>query len=66
MPEFQCASPVCTTRLSAPTTEDLMHKMEQHVRTVHRIPRPTKSIMDYLAATAVSHTTSSDAEAVRS
>lgn len=59
MPEFRCGSPVCTTRFTAPSKEELMVEVTRHVREVHRIPQPTKPILDYLEETAV-HDTATD------
>lgn len=53
MPQFQCASPVCKSRFSAPTKDQLMSQVAEHVRTVHQIPVPTQSILSYLEATSV-------------
>lgn len=53
MYEFQCGSPVCSSRLSAASREDLMREVGKHVQQAHRIPAPTKSILDYLESTAV-------------
>jgi predicted small metal-binding protein len=48
MHEFQCGSPVCDTRISAPTKKQLMDEVTRHVREEHHIPQPTKPIMDFL------------------
>jgi predicted small metal-binding protein len=53
MHEFQCGSPVCHSRISSPSKETLMREVARHVREVHRIPEPTKSILEYLERTAV-------------
>lgn len=53
MHEFQCGSPVCSSRFSARSREDLMREVGKHVQDVHRVPAPTKSILDYLESTAV-------------
>jgi predicted small metal-binding protein len=53
MPDFQCGSPVCHSKFSARTKDELMAKVAEHVRTVHQIPVPTQSILSYLEATAV-------------
>lgn len=53
MPEFQCGSPVCNSKFSARTKDELMSKVADHVRTAHNIPVPTQSILSYLEATAV-------------
>ena len=48
MHEFQCGSPVCSTRISAATKDQLMAEVTRHVREDHHIPQPTKPIMDFL------------------
>ena len=53
MHEFQCGSPVCSTRITAPTREQLMHEVTRHVQEDHHIPQPTKSIMDFLAENTI-------------
>lgn len=53
MYEFACGSPVCHSRFSAPTKDELMREVSDHVRAKHHIPVPTKSILGYLEATAV-------------
>jgi predicted small metal-binding protein len=53
MPEFQCGSPVCHSKFSARTKDELMAKVADHVKTAHQIPVPTQSILSYLEATAV-------------
>jgi predicted small metal-binding protein len=54
MPEFQCGSPVCDTRISAPTKEQLMEAVTRHVQQDHHIPQPTKSILDFLEENTIS------------
>lgn len=51
--EFQCGSPVCNSHFSANSKDRLMEDVAEHVRTAHNIPVPTKSILGYLEATAV-------------
>jgi predicted small metal-binding protein len=53
MPEFQCGSPVCNSKFSARTKDELMSRVAEHVRSAHQIPVPTQSILSYLEATAV-------------
>jgi len=53
MHEFHCGSPVCNSRFSADSKEELMREVTRHVQDKHRIPAPTKSILGYLEATAV-------------
>jgi predicted small metal-binding protein len=53
MPEFQCVSPVCHSKLSARTEHELSAKIEEHVRTEHQIPVVPQSILSYLEHNAV-------------
>jgi len=53
MPEFQCDSPVCSSKFSAGSRDELMRQVAEHVRTVHGIPQPTQSILSYLEKTSV-------------
>ena len=55
--EFSCASPVCNTRLTAPTKEEVIARMTEHVRTDHRVPRPTRPILQFLTDHAIVRTT---------
>ena len=48
MYEFRCGSPVCKTRLAAPTEDDLMREVAQHVLVAHRIAAPSKSLVQFL------------------
>jgi predicted small metal-binding protein len=54
MHKFQCGSPVCDTRFSAETKEQLMAAITQHIQRDHHVPRPTRPIMDFLEANTVS------------
>jgi hypothetical protein len=54
MHEFQCGSPVCHTRFTAVTKEQLMDAVIQHVQDDHHIPAPTKPILDFLEANTIS------------
>lgn len=53
MYEFQCGSPVCRTRFTAETKDDLMRDVIKHVHQTHRIAKPTRSIMEFLEANTV-------------
>jgi predicted small metal-binding protein len=53
MYEFNCGSPVCKTHLTAPTEDELMAKVGSHVVIKHRIPAPTKSLVNYVVANCV-------------
>jgi predicted small metal-binding protein len=48
MYEFQCGSPVCKTRFTAPTEAELMAKVGKHVAEKHHIYAPTKSLVQFL------------------
>jgi predicted small metal-binding protein len=48
MYEFRCGSPVCKTRLTAPTEDELMGAVAKHVADKHRIPAPTKSLVQFI------------------
>ena len=48
MYEFRCGSPVCKTQFTAPTEDELMAKVANHVLVKHRIPAPTKSLVQFL------------------
>ncbi|HEX3824738.1 MAG TPA: DUF1059 domain-containing protein [Mycobacteriales bacterium] len=54
MMEFSCGSPVCKTHFTAPTTHELMAKVGAHVVVKHRIPAPTKSLVNFVVANCVS------------
>jgi predicted small metal-binding protein len=48
MYEFRCGSPVCKTHFTAPTEAELMTEVARHVLVKHRIPTPTKSLVQFL------------------
>jgi predicted small metal-binding protein len=48
MYEFRCGSPVCTAHYTAPTEDELMAQVAKHVAVTHRIPAPTKSLVQFL------------------
>jgi predicted small metal-binding protein len=48
MYEFRCGSPVCKTEFTAPTEGELMAHVAKHVAVDHRIPNPTKSLVQFL------------------
>jgi hypothetical protein len=48
MYEFDCGSPVCKTRFTAPTESELMGKVAQHVVVDHRVPNPTASLVQFV------------------
>ncbi len=51
MQEFRCDSPSCDGQLTASDTHDLMRQVEQHVKDVHKVEKPTQTILSYLAST---------------
>lgn len=53
MYQFTCASPVCHTRLSAPTKDEVMAKVAQHFAVRHRVPNPSRSIVEFVEANAI-------------
>ena len=53
MHEFQCGSPVCDTRISAASEQQLMDEVIRHVQRDHHIPEPTKPIIDFLRANTI-------------
>jgi predicted small metal-binding protein len=53
MYQLACGSPVCEGRLASSDKEELMRELAEHLRTVHRIEVPSKSILGYLEATAL-------------
>jgi predicted small metal-binding protein len=48
MYEFRCGSPVCKTHFTAPTEDALMAQVAEHVVVKHRIPAPTKSLVQFV------------------
>jgi predicted small metal-binding protein len=57
MYEFQCGSPVCRTEFTAPTKDELMGKVADHVLVKHRIAEPTKSLVQFLEANTIREVT---------
>lgn len=53
MYEFRCGSPACSTRLTAPTKDELMGEVGKHVVVKHRVPAPTKSMVAFLEANTI-------------
>jgi hypothetical protein len=53
MYEFNCGSPVCKARFSAPTMDALMGEVASHVVVKHRIPAPTKSLVNFVVANCI-------------
>jgi len=48
MYEYRCGSPVCKAHYTAPTEDELMGLVAKHVAVTHRIPAPTKSLVQFL------------------
>jgi predicted small metal-binding protein len=53
MLEFNCGSPVCKTHFTATTKDDLMRAVAEHVAVRHRIPHPTKSLVQFIEANTI-------------
>lgn len=51
--EFVCGSPVCKTRYVAGSKDDLMAEVAKHVVVKHRIPVPTKSLVQFVEANTI-------------
>jgi hypothetical protein len=56
MYEFNCGSPVCKAHFSAPTMDALMGQVGTHVVVQHRIPAPTKSLVQFVVDNCISET----------
>jgi hypothetical protein len=56
--QFSCGSPVCKTHFSAPTMDALMSEVGAHVVVKHRIPAPTKSLVNFVVANCITQTPS--------
>jgi hypothetical protein len=54
MHKFQCGSPVCHTKFTAPTKDLLMQEITRHIQDDHHVPHPTQPIMDFLEANTIS------------
>jgi predicted small metal-binding protein len=48
MYEFRCGSPVCKTHLTGATEDEVMARVAQHVAVTHRVPNPSKSLVQFL------------------
>jgi predicted small metal-binding protein len=57
MYEFRCGSPVCKTHFTAPTQDELMGEIAKHVAVTHRIPAPTKSLVQFIKANTIREVT---------
>jgi hypothetical protein len=58
MYEFNCGSPVCKAHFSAPSMPALMDQVSTHVVVTHRVPAPTKSLVNFVVANCISETPS--------
>jgi dihydroxyacid dehydratase/phosphogluconate dehydratase len=56
--EFSCGSPVCNAHFTATTKDALMSQVGAHVVGKHRIPAPTKSLVNFVVANCVRETSS--------
>jgi hypothetical protein len=61
MYEFNCGSPVCKAHFTAPTESALMGQVAQHVVVDHRIPNPTKSLVQFVKDNCISEVTTQKA-----
>jgi predicted small metal-binding protein len=48
MYEFRCGVPYCKTHFTAPTEDELMGQVAQHVAVKHHIPNPSKSLVQFV------------------
>jgi predicted small metal-binding protein len=50
MPSIRCsdAGATCKVPITAPTKEELMQKLVDHLITIHNVRPPTKTILNYL------------------
>ena len=50
MPSIRCsdAGATCKTPITAPTKEELMRKLVEHLIKVHNVRPPTRTILNYL------------------
>jgi len=53
MYEFRCGSPVCKTRFTAGTEDQLMAEVAKHVLVTHHIAKPSKSLVEFLKANTI-------------
>lgn len=53
---FHCASPVCNAQFSAPSRDELVDQITRHVQVKHRVPAPTRPIMQFLEANTITVT----------
>lgn len=51
MPEFRCrdVGAECDAHLQATDDQDLMRKVQMHLKEKHNVAQPTQTIMNYLA-----------------
>jgi predicted small metal-binding protein len=54
MYQFKCGSPVCKARFTAPTEDALMGQVAKHVAEHHRVPNPSKSLVQFLKDNTIS------------
>ena len=51
--QFQCGHEECDSQFMAPTINDLMPQVAQHLRDAHSVDRITDTLMNYLESTCV-------------
>jgi predicted small metal-binding protein len=53
MYRFQCGHEQCGSQIIAPTRDDLMLLIGQHLKEVHSVDKVTNTLMSYLESTCV-------------
>ena len=51
--EYRCGSPVCKAHYTAPTEDELMGVVAKHIAVTHKIPAPTKSLVQFVKANTI-------------
>ena len=51
--EYRCGSPVCKAQYTAPTEDELMGVVAKHIAVAHKIPAPTKSLVQFVKANTI-------------
>ena len=51
--EYRCGSPVCKAHYTAPTEDELMAVVAKHIAVTHKIPAPTKSLVQFVKANTI-------------
>lgn len=53
MYQFECGHEQCGSQFIAPTTNDLMRQVAQHLKDAHSVDKVTDTLMSYLESTCV-------------